>query len=97
MKHLKLYLLPLILLCSITAFSQNSLTGKITDSTSKSTLPETIIYIHDLKISAQANTDGIYMLNNIPKGTFVVEVQILGYKVVSLPVKVDGAVTQNFA
>jgi len=97
MKHLKLYLLPLILLCSITAFSQNSLTGKITDSTSKSTLPGTIIYIPDLKISAQANTDGIYMLNNIPKGTFVVEVQILGYKVVSLPVKVDGAVTQNFA
>lgn len=97
MKHFKLYLLPFMLLFNITAFSQNSLTGKITDSATKSTLPGTIIYIPDLKISAQSSADGIYVLNNLPKGTFVVEVQVLGYKVASVPIKIDGAVTKNFA
>jgi len=76
--------------------AQNSLTGKISDSASGNTLPGAVIYIPDLKVAAQSGADGTYTLDNIPKGTFVVEVRILGYQVISEAIKIDGAVTQNF-
>ncbi len=97
MKHVNLLSFAIFLFCSITGFAQNSLTGKITDSVSKSNLPGTVIYIPDLKVAAQAGEDGSYAINNIPSGTFVVEVHIIGYKVISGPIKIDGAVAQNFA
>ncbi|HTB31622.1 MAG TPA: TonB-dependent receptor, partial [Bacteroidia bacterium] len=97
MKTLKLFSFSISLLISIVAFSQNSLTGKVSDSTGKTTLPGAIVYIPDLKVAAQTGADGSYALNNLPKGTFVVEVQIIGYKVISGPVKIDGAVIQNYS
>jgi iron complex outermembrane receptor protein len=97
MKTFRHILVVLFAFISVQAISQSSLTGKITDSTNHNTLPGTIIYIPDLKVSAQAGTDGTYTLSNIPSGSFVVEVQLLGYKVVSEMVKIDGTVTMNFA
>ena len=97
MKDIKQYLFLIIMLLNVAAFSQNSLSGKITDSAGKSPLPGTTIYIPDLKVAAAADAEGNYTIHNIPKGTFVVEVQTLGYKVVSEPVKIEGAVTRNFA
>ena len=106
MKHLRLLSFAIFLLCCFAGFAQNAakpetvenmLTGKITDSASKSNLPGTVIYIPDLKVAAQAGADGSYTLHNLPKGTFVVEVHIIGYKVISESMKIDGTVTQNFS
>lgn len=97
MKNIKLLLFSIYMLIGIAAFSQNSLSGKITDSASKSVLPGTTIYIPDLKVAAAADAGGNYVINNIPRGAFVVEVQILGYKVLSQRIKIQGAVVQNFA
>jgi iron complex outermembrane recepter protein len=97
MKNFKLLSFAISLLYCITGFAQNSLTGKITDSINKSSLPGTVVYIPDLKVAAQANDQGTYAINNLPKGTFVVEVHILGYKVISEPIKIESAITQNFA
>jgi iron complex outermembrane receptor protein len=77
--------------------AQNSLSGKVSDSTTKKTLPGVVIYIPDLKVAAQTGPDGTYILSGIPKGTFVVQVSLLGYKVFSQPVKIDGPITLNFS
>ena len=74
-----LLLLPLM--------AQNSLTGKISDSASGNTLPGVVIYIPDLKVAAQSDADGNYTLDNIPKGTFVVEIRLLGYQIISEALK----------
>ena len=97
MKTLKLLSFIISLFISVVAFSQNSLSGKVSDSTSKATLPGTIVYIPDLKVSGQVGVDGMYALNNLPKGAFVVEVHLIGYKVISEQIKIEGAVTQNFS
>jgi iron complex outermembrane recepter protein len=106
MKHLKLLSFAIILFSCVTGFSQtatkaqdipNTLTGKVSDSTNKTTLPGAVIYIPDLKVAAQTGADGAYTINNLPKGTFIVEVHIIGYKVISVPVKIEGAVNQNFS
>jgi iron complex outermembrane recepter protein len=97
MKYLKLFTFAIALFSCITVFAQNSLTGKISDSTNKSTLPGAVVYIPDLKVAGQTGADGTFTLNNLPGGTFVVEVHIIGYKVISKPVKIEGATTQNFS
>ncbi len=96
MKTIKHILFIIAAIITFNASAQNTLTGKIIDSTDKSGLPGAVIYIPDIKRAAQAANDGSYSLNDLPKGTFVVEVHILGYKVVSMPIKIDGATTQNF-
>jgi iron complex outermembrane receptor protein len=93
-KHIFIILITLI---APPVWAQNSLTGKVTDTANGNTLPGAVIYIPDLKVAAQAGADGTYTIINIPKGTFVVEVHILGYKIESEAVKIDGAVTKNFA
>src|ERR1700733_8371059 len=96
MKTIKHILFIIAAIVSFNLSAQNTLTGKVIDSTDKSGLPGAVIYIPDLKQAAQTTNDGTYSLNDLPKGTFVVEVHILGYKVVSMPIKIDGATTQNF-
>src|ERR1700739_991592 len=96
MRTFKTLLFIAFLFAGFSAFAQNGLTGKIIDTTSGSALPGAVIYIPDLKVAAQSSPDGSYAINNIPQGTFVVEVHILGYKVISMPIKIEGATTQNF-
>lgn len=96
MRILRILLFTIFSISGVSAFAQNSLTGKITDTTNNGALPGAIIYIPDLKVAAQSDADGKYTINNIPQGTFVVEVHVLGYKVISGPVKIEGAVTQNY-
>lgn len=97
MKTFKIFLSIAFILANFSIFAQNGLTGKIIDSANGTSLPGAVIYIPDLKVAAQSNADGSYSISNIPKGTFVVEVHILGYKVVSEAIKIDGMVNQNFA
>jgi len=102
MKYLKLFSFAIALIFSVPAFAQNApdatnqLTGKVTDADGKTTLPGAVVYVPDLKVAAQTNADGVYLLNNLPKGVFVVEVHILGYKVVSERIKIEGTVTKDF-
>ncbi len=96
MKTLKLFSLSIFLLFTTITFSQNSISGKVTDSTSKAALPGAVVYIPDLKVGAQTGTDGTYSITNLPKGTYIIQVQMIGYKETSQSVKIDGAVSQNF-
>ncbi|HXB13833.1 MAG TPA: TonB-dependent receptor [Bacteroidia bacterium] len=96
MKTIKRILFIIAAILTLNASAQNTLTGKVIDSTDKSALPGAVIFIPDLKQAAQTSNDGTYSLNNLPKGNFVVEVHILGYKVVSMSIRIDGGTTQNF-
>ncbi len=96
MRTIKTILFIACLFAGISSFAQNSLTGKIVDTINNAALPGAIVYIPDLKVAAQSDADGKYTLENIPQGTFVVEVHVLGYKVISGPIKIEGVVTQNF-
>jgi len=97
MKTIKHILFILFVSVTLPVLAQNSLTGKVTDTANGNTLPGAVIYVPDFKVAAQTGADGTYTLNNLPKGTFVVEVHILGYKVESQSITIDGAVTRNFA
>jgi len=96
MKTIKHIVFVLFAIATLTATAQNSLTGRVMDFSGLGTLPGAIVYIPDLKVAAQSGSDGSYSFNNLPKGNFVVEVHILGYKVISRSVNIEGATIRNF-
>jgi iron complex outermembrane receptor protein len=71
--------------------SQNSLVGKISLRDRDQPLPGVIIYLPDLKQGAISSVDGSYILNNLPSGTFLVEIKSIGYKTIITNQKISGA------
>ncbi|HXC06669.1 MAG TPA: TonB-dependent receptor [Bacteroidia bacterium] len=93
--------LYLALLCSffisLPLLSQNSLNGTIKDTASGKTLEGAVVYIPDLKVASQAGANGVYTVANLPKGTYLVEVHLLGYAVKAQPIHIEGATKHDFS
>ena len=95
--YIKSYLSILLLLLYVsTSFAQTSLSGKITDSKDKTPLPGATVYFPDLKIGAATNADGVYQINNLPKGKFTVSVKYIGYSTLSLSIDLAGVTDKDF-
>jgi len=94
MKQLFLFLLSVMM--GLNTYAQNSITGKITDPQT-GPLEGAVVYIPDLKVGVSSHADGVYFINNLPKGTFLLEVRYLGYTHETFTVKVEGAVTQDIS
>lgn len=100
---MKKYIIIIILfsitftLTTINTFAQNSLSGKITNNIDNSALPGATIYIPDVKIGAVSNDDGTYKIENIPNGTYVVEVSFIGFATQSKTINTNGSATADFA
>src|ERR1700722_3268501 len=99
MNKIKIYVIAILLtgFFSSNIFAQNSLSGKITNSTDNSILPGATIYIPDVKVGAVSNDDGTYKIENIPNGSYVVEVRFIGFATQSKEIKVNGTVTADFS
>ena len=93
MKHIFLFAAAFIL--SINVFSQNSLSGKITNEKGDPILGA-IVYIPDLKVGVSTHGDGSYVLEQLPRGNFLVEVRNLGFVQETEQITVAGAVTKDF-
>jgi iron complex outermembrane receptor protein len=96
MKTMRYSFFILTLFLCLPLFSQNTLTGKILDSASGKPVETALIYISDLKTSALSGTDGAYTISNLPKGTYIVEVRLIGYTRGAKSIHIDGATTQDF-
>ena len=86
----------LFLLIQFKADAQISLSGKITATKNNRALNGASIYIPDIKIGAVSKPDGTYELNNIPNGTYLVEVSYVGYSAQSKEITVKGPTDINF-
>jgi iron complex outermembrane recepter protein len=74
-----------------------SLSGTVTDSASHQTIPGTIVYLPQLKLGATTDVKGNYKISSLPKGTYEVEVEILGYATLTKQITIKGDVTLNFS
>ena len=69
-----------------TVFSQTGeLKGRVTDKTTKEGLPSVNIVVKGTYYGASTDFDGNYSIPKINPGTYVVEVKLIGYKIVQLP------------
>jgi iron complex outermembrane receptor protein len=56
-----------------------TLSGKVTDSSTRKPLPGASVYIADLKLGVVANESGDYRFANLPSGTYLVEAHAIGH------------------
>lgn len=66
-----------------------SLKVKISDEADKQPVVAALVLIKDYGVYGMANSDGVAVLNNLPSGTAVVEVQMMGYENYSSEVNID--------
>ena len=98
MKFRILYIfLPFLLFYSINANGQNQISGKIRDAKNGQPLHVVSIYIPDLKIGTISNLSGGYELKNIPFGTYLIEISLIGYRAIVERIKIDGISTNDFS
>jgi iron complex outermembrane recepter protein len=93
-KHIPIFL---FLFLSINVFAQNELSGTVKDAKDNSTLPGVSVYIPDIKVGGASGKDGSYDIKNLPTGTYLVEVHLLGYADFTQSITIKGNIKQDFA
>ena len=76
--------------------SQNSLTGKISEASSGELLIGASVFIAELKTGASTDINGEYGIDNVPSGTYLLEVRYIGHKSLVRRVTISGETNQDF-
>jgi iron complex outermembrane receptor protein len=99
LRYLYIFLLFLGIspLLSAAAIVGGTLSGKVTASEKNAALSGASVYIPDLKLGVITDNDGNYKFNNLPSGTFLVEVHYVGFKTLTKTVTVSGPVSLDFS
>lgn len=90
--------LSILLLCLVSyqTFAQNVLTGMVFNEAKNTPIPGALLQIPDLKVSAIADSNGNYVFENLPKGTYLVEADALGFASSAQTVRTGGKAALNF-
>jgi iron complex outermembrane receptor protein len=86
----------LFIISSLSLVAQNELTGKVKDGKDSTALAAVSVYIPDLKLAAITNSDGIYSIKNIPNGTYLIKISLLGYATKIREINVKESSTADF-
>ncbi|MEO5673863.1 MAG: TonB-dependent receptor [Chitinophagales bacterium] len=98
MKQKLILLLPILcVIISQKIFSQNSLTGTITDAKDGTPLTGATVFIPEIKTGSVTNDDGAFIINNLPAGNFLIEFRYLGYSTITRRVEVKGITSVAFS
>jgi iron complex outermembrane receptor protein len=81
---------------STLAFTQTTLTGKVTDAVTNEPLPAASIYIPDLKTGVSADKNGTYKFTNLPESSLLIQASFIGYGGKSAMVDLKQVTVMNF-
>jgi len=95
-KYTSWLLLVIFSAISTAAFSQATLTGKVTDAATGGPLPGATLFIPDMKTGVSADKDGIYRLSNLPKSTLLIQVSFIGYGAITAMVNLKSITSMDF-
>ena len=76
--------------------AQTSLSGTVSDKETGAKLAHAFVEIPDLKLAAGTDANGNYKFENLHKGTYLIEVRLLGYAEKTMAVKVDANTVADF-
>lgn len=87
------------LLCflSIKAMAQNELRGRVYNLVDNKPVHYAKIYIEDLMIGTVSDSGGLFSLKRLPEGSYLVEIDALGYEGKGELVKVKGTTNHDFS
>lgn len=70
--------------------AQNIVKGIVTDSDSENPLQSVLVSIVNTPTRQTTDADGVFMIKNIPNGSYIVEIKLVGYETQSFPVELSG-------
>ena len=86
---MKLLINMLLLLASISIYSQSIVKGIVTDAKTNKTLSLVNVYFSDLEKGTSTNEFGIFTIQNIPSGEHNIVLSMIGYETQSLQVSIS--------
>ena len=92
MKHTTLFLILFLSFAKLALGQSFTLTGKVTDAKTNSPLQGAVVFI-SYNYMAYTNGDGEYSINQLSEGAYDIKISSLGYKPISLKIKIDSAIT----
>lgn len=95
MSLIKNFLIVLIIL-PIAAFSQFSITGKITDAETGEPLPGAHVILEDSYKTTISNSNGVFEFLKLQKGNYMLRISYLGYKKISDRVQLDADISKDY-
>jgi len=98
MRYRSVIILLSLLFASLGAYADpasNRLSGMVRDNDNKP-LPGAIVEIPDLKKGGMTDSNGRYSIDNLPKGTYVVVVNMISFSTVTRTVAINQDTKQNF-
>ncbi|RZM18024.1 MAG: carboxypeptidase-like regulatory domain-containing protein, partial [Pedobacter sp.] len=81
-------LIPIFLLIAAVSFAQGTISGVVNDEKGLP-IPGAAVYLASTKAATVTNSDGQFKFSNMPAGNYDVLVQMVGFKPVSTPVKLN--------
>src|ERR1700722_17488415 len=81
---------------TVRAGNGGSLSGKILSNNKSQAVAGASVFIADLKLGAIADSNGSYFFKQLPVGSYLIEVQSIGYKTLTKNVFIKGATTADF-
>jgi len=73
-----------------------TLSGRIIEKDKGAGVAGVTVYIPDLKLGVVTDSAGYYKFNNLPSGSYLVEVHSVGYKAINRTLLISGPVSQDF-
>lgn len=96
-KKIFFFFASLFFLGNVIAQPRLSLSGKVTDVKTGEPLAGATIYFPDLRTGAASNAEGIYTINNVSGGRYLVEVSHLGYSSIIETIELKADTKKDFA
>ena len=96
-KHVIFFLFAILLCPGSYALSPtgNSLKGTVKDSHG-APLPGAVVEIPDLKMGTTTDTDGTYLIGNLPKGKFLIVASLISYSKATVTLTITGNARHDF-
>src|SRR5579862_2907459 len=81
---------------AVRAGNGGSLSGRIISNNKSQAVAGASVFIADLKLGAIADSNGNYFFKQLPTGSYLIEVQSIGYKTLTKNVLIKGTTTADF-
>ncbi len=82
-----------IIFVPVSVLASSKIIGKVIDKRTGEPLPGANIYLENTNLGSATAVDGTYTINNVPPGTYTLQVKYLGYKPEKFDIKVSNDVT----
>jgi hypothetical protein len=78
------------LFLSIGINAQNVVKGIVTDSDSQNPLQGVLVTVLSTTSNQTTGIDGVFNLKNVPNGSYIVELKLIGYETQNFPIEISG-------